>query len=181
MRALRSLAVLTALTVLPAVASAQYPGGGGYGGGRPAGSRTSPNGLPETSSLEPKTDAGPKSEELVDLKPILRGIKLQPTQDSSIKAIRDRYDPQLLPMYDWLRDQMVKKQKGQEVDMTMVQKRFERVDALRKKELDEIRAVMSADQLVRLNKNVEDEHEADLANASRQEVRRDRQRQRPPA
>ena len=65
--------------------------------------------------------------------------------------------------------------------MTMVQKRFERVDALRKKELDEIRAVLSADQLVRLNKNVEDEHEADLANASRQEVRRDRQRQRPPA
>ena len=71
--------------------------------------------------------------------------------------------------------------KGQEVEMAAIQKRFERVDALRKKELDEIRAVMSADQLVRLNKNVEDEHEADLANASRQEVRRDRQRQRPPA
>ena len=84
MRALRSLAVLTALTVLPAAASAQYPGGGGYGGGRPAGSRTSPNGLPETSSLEPKTDAGPKSEELVDLKPILRGIKLQPTTNCGL-------------------------------------------------------------------------------------------------
>ncbi|MBI3791197.1 MAG: hypothetical protein HY275_10010 [Gemmatimonadetes bacterium] len=174
-----SLLLVTALVVAPATASAQY--GGSYG--RPPGSRTSPNGLPEAESMERRApDAGPKSEELVDVKPLLKGIKLQPAQDSALRAIRDRYDPQLLPMYDWLRDQMVRKQKGQDVDMALVQKRFDRVDALRKKEVDEIAALLSGDQLVRFQKNADEQREADRENVARQEAmrERERQRQRPP-
>ncbi len=173
MRLAPALAIL-AVAALPALAHAQY---GVYG--RPMGSRTSPNGLPETESMARREpDAGPKSEELVDLKPLLKGIKLQPAQDSAVKAIRDRYDPQLLPMYDWLRDQMVRKQKGLDVDMAVVQKRFDRVDALRKKELDEISAVLSSDQLTRFTKNVEEQREEERANVARQEAMRERERAR---
>lgn len=174
---------LTALLALPSVAAAQFPMGGGMGGGigggRPMGSRT--GGIQQTEGLEPRADPGPKSEELVDLKPILRGIKLLPAQDSAVKAIRDRYEPQLLPIYDWLRDQMVKKQKGQELDMALVQRRFDRVDALRRKEVEEVRLVLTEEQQVRFLKNVDEQREADAINASRADAIRQRQQQRPPA
>ena len=146
-------------------ARAQYPGGfgdrgrGGY----------SQNGIPQTEALPPRADAGPKSEELVDIKPLLRGIKLTTAQDSSLKSINDRYEPQLLPMYDWLRDQRDRRQKGQDVDISLVQKRFDRVMALRQKQLAEIRAVLAPDQLPRWDKNTDDDRRraAESAPASR--------------
>ena len=172
MRPLRPALAAALLLALPAVAGAQYPGGGGYNSGRPMGSRT--GGMPNAEPMEPKADAGPKSEELVDIKPMLRGLKLQPAQDTAIRAVRDRYEPQLLPLYDWLRAQMVRKQKGQDVDQELVQKKFDRVAVLKAKELDEIRPILSADQLVRFEKNVVEEREAERADAARAEGMRRR-------
>ncbi len=172
MRAIRPALATALMLALPVVAQAQY--GGGYNSGRPMGSRT--GGMPNPEPMETKADAGPKSEELADIKPFLRGLKLQPAQDTAIRAIRDRFEPQILPLYDWLRDQMVRKQKGQDVDQALVQKKFDRVDALKKKELDEIRPLLSADQLVRFEKNVADEQETERAGAARAEGMRDRRR-----
>ena len=173
------LVAAAALAALPGTGAAQY---GGYGRGGMGGGRQSPNGLPEAESMERRSvDAGPKSEELVDLKPFLRGIKLTPVQDSAVKAIRERFDPQLLPMYDWLRDQMVKRQKGQEVDMAVVQRRFERVDALRKREVEEVRVVLTEEQQKRLQKNIDEEQERQREDAARSASMRERQaQQRPP-
>ena len=135
-----------------ASAGAQYPGGG-YDRGR----GYSQNGIPQNESLPPRADTGPKSEELVDMKPMLRGIKLTATQDSAVKSINDRFEPQLLPMYDWLRDQRDRRAKGLDVDMALVQKRFDRVIALRLKQLGEIRVVLTPEQQVRWDRNADDD------------------------
>ena len=171
MRHLRPALATALVLALPALAQAQY--GGGYGG-RPMGSRTGT--MPNAEPMEPRTDAGPKSEELVDIKPLLRGVKLQPAQDSAIRMVRERYEPQLLPIYDWLRDQVVRKQKGGEVDEALVRKKFDRIEVLKKKELDEIRPVLTAEQLVRFEKNVVEEQETERATAARAEGIRDRRR-----
>jgi hypothetical protein len=168
MRSFRPALAAALLLALPAVAGAQY--GGTYNSGRPMGSRT--GGMPNPEPMERKADAGPSSEELVDLKPYLRGLKLQPAQDTAIRGVRERYEPQLLPLYDWLRDQSVRKQKGQDVDKDLVQRKFDRIAVLKKKELDEIRPLLSADQLTRFEKNVLDEREAEAADIARSDRRR---------
>ncbi len=172
MRHLRPALATALVLALPAMAQAQY--GGGYNSGRPMGSRT--GGMPNSEPMEPRTDAGPKSEELVDIKPFLKGVKLQPAQDTAIRMVRERYEPQLLPIYDWLRDQMVRRQKGGEVDEALVRKKFDRIEGLKKKELDEIRPILTAEQLVRFEKNVAEEQETERAVAARAEGNRDRRR-----
>ena len=168
--------VVVATSTIPSVATAQYPYPGRNGGGR-----VSPNGLPQTEGLEPRVDPGPKSEELVELTPVLRGIKLTAAQDTAVRAIRDRFEPQLLPMYDWLRDQLQRKQKGGEVDMAQVQKRYDRAEALRRQELEEVRALLSADQLVRWEKNMGEARERARDEEKRAAAMRERQLQgRPP-
>lgn len=151
----RSRAVLIALAALAlpgARAAAQYPGSP-YGGRQGSNS----NGAPQTESLPPKVDAGPKSEELVDIRPLIRGVKLTPPQDSAVKAINERYEPQLLPMYDWLRDQKDRRQRGQDVDMALVQRRFDRVNTLRLQQLNDIRALLDPLQQQRFDRNVADD------------------------
>ena len=146
---------LGALVTMAAPARAQYPGGGGRGGR----GGYSQNGIPQSESLPAKPDAGPKSEELIDMKPMLRGIKLTALQDSAIKSINERYEPQLLPMYDWLRDQRDRRQKGLDVDMALVQKRFDRVIVLRQKQLADIRVLLTAEQQVRWDRNADDDRQ----------------------
>ncbi|MBI2797088.1 MAG: hypothetical protein HYX65_10330 [Gemmatimonadetes bacterium] len=150
--ALSALA-LAALAIPGERAAAQYTRGSTFGGRQ----GMSANGIPQTEAMPPRPDAGPKSEELVDIRPVLRGVKLTPPQDSAVKAINERFEPQLLPMYDWLRDQKDRRQRGQDVDMALVQRRFDRVTTLRLQQLNEIRAVLNPVQQQRFDKNVEED------------------------
>lgn len=166
------LSLVLALTTLATVAMparAQYPGGGG-GYGRPGG-RGGPGGgmqqQEEPDKRAKKRDTGPKSEELVDVRPLLRGVKLTAQQDSTVKAINERYEPQLLPIYDWLKEQKGRREDGQDVDMELVKRRFARADVLRRQQLAEIRTALRDDQQVRFDKNVADERKQAAEDAAR--------------
>ena len=154
MRSTTVLIGLAALAMSGARAMAQLPGSAM--GGR-QGMGMNPNGIPQNEPLPPRPDAGPKSEELVDIRPLLRGVKLDPAQDSAVKAINERFEPQLLPMYDWLRVQKERRQRGQDVDMALVQRRFDRVTTLRQQQLTEIRAVLNPVQIERFERNAEED------------------------
>ena len=161
---------LTALATVAAPARAQYPGGAGGGYGRPGSRGGTGGGMQQQEDPDKRSrkhDSGPKSEELVDVRPLLRGVKLTVQQDSAIKAISERYDPQLLPIYDWLKEQKGRREDGNEVDMDLVKRRFTRADALRREQLAEVRAALRDDQQVRFDKNVADERKQAEAVAAR--------------
>lgn len=162
------LPVVLALTALAATATqarAQYPGSaGGYGRPGRAGGMQQQE---DPDKRAKRRDTGPKAEELVDVRPLLKGVKLTVAQDSTVKAINERYEPQLLPIYDWLKEQKNRRDDQQDVDMELVKRRFARADALRREQLAEIRAVLREDQQVRYDKNVADERREAAENAAR--------------
>ena len=166
------LSLVLALSTLATVAMparAQYPGGGG-GYGRPGGRGGAGGGMQQQEDPDKRTkkrDTGPKSEELVDVRPLLRGVKLTAPQDSTVKAINERYEPQLLPIYDWLKEQKGRREDGQDVDMELVKRRFARADVLRRQQLAEIRTALRDDQQVRFDKNVADERKQAAEDAAR--------------
>ena len=151
-----ALAALAALTI---PARAQIPGGAGYGRpgnrGGTGGGGLQQNDDPDRRSK--KRDTGPKSEELIDIRPMLKGVKLTAPQDSTVKSINERFEPQLLPIYDWLKEQKLRREDQQEVDMDLVKRRFARAESLRREQLAEIRLVLREDQQVRFDRNVASE------------------------
>ena len=65
--------------------------------------------------------------------------------------------------------------------MAQVQKRYDRAEALRRQELDEVRALLSADQVVRWEKNMSEARERARDEDKRAAAMRERQLQgRPP-
>jgi hypothetical protein len=155
-RLLKPALFATAFAVLPALLHAQYPMGGGMGGGMGSrggmgrgGSADPNNGTPPPES-KPRL---PKSDDLVTLAPLLRGLTLTEDQKLLVRDLEEKYNPLLLPALDVVRTEL---ENGKNADADRVSKYTARANRYREQQVAELRAGLTAEQLPRLEKNAAD-------------------------
>jgi hypothetical protein len=153
MRPLIVLAIGVA-AIVPAAAHAQYPGGyggSGYGGrgGRGGGMG---GGQPE-SSPTPSKPKLPKSDEMISLQPLLRGVQLTTEQLAALKVLEEKYNPMILPALDAVRAEL---EVGANGDAEKVTKYSARANRYRDQEVAELKAALTPEQLPRFERNVVD-------------------------
>ncbi len=139
-----------ALWATPRAARAQYPMGG-YGGGygRMGGRGAAPMG--NESSATPSKPRLPKSDEMVSLEPLMRGVTLTAEQQAAVKTVEEKYNPMILPALDVVRAEL---ESGDRADREKVQKYSQRANRYRDQEVAELKAVLTAEQQPRFDKNV---------------------------
>jgi hypothetical protein len=94
-----------------------------------------------------------KSDELVALSPLLRGITLTPEQKTQVQAIEEKFHPLILPALDVVREET---EAGKNGDAERLQKYQARANRYREQEVAELRLVLDPAQLLRFEKNVTD-------------------------
>ena len=151
---LRPLLFVGAVLLAPAIASAQFPMGGGMGG-MPRGGMGGMGGMGPDPTRTPAPDKPriAKSDELVALSPLLRGITLTPEQKTSVQAIEEKFNPLILPALDVVREET---EAGKNGDTERLQKYQARANRYRDQQVAELRLVLDPAQLVRFEKNVLD-------------------------
>jgi hypothetical protein len=140
-----------ALLVAAAPARAQFPMGGGMQGmgGRGALDRMGPD---ATKSMPDKPRMA-KSDELVSLQPVLRGVELTPEQRVQVQGVEAKFNPLILPALDAVRTET---EAGQNGDQERLQKFQQRANRYREQELADLRQLLTPDQLARVEKNISD-------------------------
>lgn len=148
---IRAVVVVAVLALAPAVAAAQFPGGGMMGG-MPRGGMGG-MGPDPTRTPAPDKPRVAKSDELVSLSPLLRGIVLTAEQKPLVQAIEEKFNPLILPALDVVREET---EAGKNGDVERLQKHQSRANRYREQEVAELRLVLDPAQLVRLDKNIAD-------------------------
>lgn len=149
----RTLLVALLVAGAPTSLRAQFPGGvpmGGAMGGRMGGMGRPDNPAPPMES-KPRVA---KSDELVSLSSLLRGIKLTPDQQEAVRALEDKFNPLLLPALDVVRTEL---EAGKNGDQERLQKYQQRANRYREQEVAELKTLLDPAQLPRLERNVSDQ------------------------
>jgi hypothetical protein len=144
------LSVFVAGAAVAAPAHAQFPMGGMGGMGMPGRGSLDRMG-PDATKAMPDKPRMAKSDELVSLGAVLRGLELTPEQRTQVQAVEQKFNPLILPALDVVRTET---EAGQNGDQERLQKFQQRANRYREQELAELRQVLTAEQLARFEKNV---------------------------
>lgn len=152
MMPIRPLLLVALLVGAPTVLRAQFPGGMPMGGmGRMGGGMGRPDNPAPPMESKPRVA---KSDELVSLSPLLRGIQLTADQQASVRALEEKFNPLLLPALDVVRAEV---EAGKNGDQERLQKFQQRANRYREQEVAELKGLLDAAQLPRLERNVADQ------------------------
>jgi hypothetical protein len=142
--------LVSALAATPSLLHAQYGGMGGMGGGM--GGRSGRGGMdPSAAGPVPESKPRlPKSDELVSLNPLLRGVVLTEDQKLIVRELEEKYNPLILPALDVVRAEV---ENGKNGDAERLSKYQQRANRYRDQEVTELKASLTPEQLTRFDKN----------------------------